>query len=127
MKLALNLSTQHGDLPTTETMNLQVAVLESSWQTKWHAIHCISRELHINCCEVNGAQTFRIIRQRFLYFISTVYNTVSLTQHIISRPVCHIVGFASASGSLLWSYKAPVRVIEEYMQAPALVNVRGYT
>ena len=127
MKLALNLSTQHGDLPTTETMNSQVAVLEFSWQTESHVIHCISRGLHINCYEVNGAQTFGIILQRFLYFISMVYNTVSLTQHIIGVPVRHIVGVTSASGSLLWSYKAPVRVIEEYMQAPALVNLRGHT
>ena len=88
-------------------MNLQVAVLDSSWETEWRLIQCISRGLQINCCEVNGAQTFRIILQRFLYFIRMVYNTVSLKQHIISGPVRHIVGVTSASVSLLWSYKAP--------------------
>ena len=90
-------------------------------------IKYISRGLHINCCEVNGAQTFRTILQIYLYFISTVYNTVSLTQHIIGGPVRHIVGVTFASRSLLWSNKAPVRVIEESMQAPALLNLRGLT
>ena len=59
----------------------------------------------INCCKVNDVQTFGTILQRYLYFISTVHNTVSLAQHIIEGPVCHIVGITFASESLLRSYK----------------------
>ena len=72
-------------------------------------ITCISRGLYtcqcINCCKVNHVQTFRTILQRYLYFISTVHNTVtqyvSLAQHIIGGPVRHIMRITFASGSLL--------------------------
>ena len=62
---------------------------------------CISQGLYtcwlINCYKVNDVQTFRTILHRYLYFISTVVrNTVSLAQHIISRPVRHIVGITFA-------------------------------
>ena len=36
------------------------------------------------------------ILQRYLYFISTVYNTLSIAQHIIGGPVRHIVGITFA-------------------------------
>ena len=56
-------------------------------------ITCISQGLcnclYINCCKVNDVQTFRTILQNF---ISMVYNTVSLAQHIIGGPVRDIMG-----------------------------------
>ena len=58
--------------------------------------------------KVSDVQTFITILQPCLYFISTVYNTVtqlSLAQHIIGGPVRHIVGIIFASGSLLRSYR----------------------
>ena len=102
-------------------------------QLCWTKVQCCSVRIFsmfdqgLNFCNINGAQTFRTILQRYLYFISTVYNTVSLAQHIIDGPVRHILGDTFASRSLLRSYKAPVWVIEESMQAPGFANLIGLT